>query len=49
MEVPSLKARERRKVNNEVKIVNGVIHNVEVKTLSKVNKNVVCRVVCGSR
>ena len=38
VEVPSLKARERRKVNNEVKIVNGVIHNVEVKTVTEVNK-----------
>ena len=38
VQVPSLKARERRVVNKEVRLVNGVIHNVEVKTVTEVNK-----------
>ena len=36
--VPSLKVRERRMVNKEVRLVNGVIHNVGAKSVTEINK-----------
>jgi hypothetical protein len=38
VQVPSLKARERRMVNKEVRLVNGVIHNVGAKSVTEINK-----------
>ena len=38
MQVASLKARERRMVNKEVRLVNGVIHNVGAKSVTEINK-----------
>ena len=35
---PSLKTRNRESVNKEVRLVNGVIHNIEVRSICDVNK-----------
>jgi hypothetical protein len=38
VKVPSLKSRQRVDVNREVKLVNGLMHNVVVNTIGQVNK-----------
>ena len=37
-QVPSLKSRNRVGVNREVRLVNGMIHNIEVRSVTEVNK-----------
>ena len=37
-DVPSLKTRNRDGVNREVRLVNGMIHNIETKSVTDVNK-----------
>jgi hypothetical protein len=38
VQIPSLKSRQRANVNREVKLVNGLMHNVVVNTIDQVNK-----------